>query len=345
METKKKVIIVVSSVFVCLLLLIIFWHRHTWVDATCTQPKTCSKCGETEGEAFGHQWEEATCTKPKTCSTCKITEGTSWGHKWKMATCTNPQTCSVCKETKGNALGHKWKSATCTTAKTCAACSLTEGTKLGHKWKAATCTTAKTCTTCSLSEGSALGHSYGEWAVTIKATPLKKGEMARKCRTCSKLDSKYYELDSFIVDNKFIFTPEEFKQLLYKNFISLGHSGFGGVRFNNKDGQLLVDIRNSSYRNIGNIGFVADKNTWRMATATTESGFDGILMIISAPEDFVANAVLSVIMTCDPSLSESSARKLGKKVIYEETTLNNITYTLTISGDYYLMTAVAFPVD
>ena len=27
---------------------------HTWTDATCTAPKTCSVCGETEGEALGH---------------------------------------------------------------------------------------------------------------------------------------------------------------------------------------------------------------------------------------------------------------------------------------------------
>ncbi len=29
--------------------------KHEWQDATCTAPKTCSLCGETEGEAAGHQ--------------------------------------------------------------------------------------------------------------------------------------------------------------------------------------------------------------------------------------------------------------------------------------------------
>ena len=29
-------------------------HTHNWVDATCTSPKTCSKCNETEGEALEH---------------------------------------------------------------------------------------------------------------------------------------------------------------------------------------------------------------------------------------------------------------------------------------------------
>ena len=40
---------------------------HNWIDATCTEPKTCSICGAVEGQALGHDWEiitqeEATCT-------------------------------------------------------------------------------------------------------------------------------------------------------------------------------------------------------------------------------------------------------------------------------------------
>ena len=40
---------------------------HNWIDATCTEPKTCSICGAIEGVALGHDWEiisqeEATCT-------------------------------------------------------------------------------------------------------------------------------------------------------------------------------------------------------------------------------------------------------------------------------------------
>ena len=46
-------------------------HVHEWVEATCTAPKTCKTCGETEGEALGHDWKEA----PKTCTRCGATEG------------------------------------------------------------------------------------------------------------------------------------------------------------------------------------------------------------------------------------------------------------------------------
>ena len=51
-------------------------HQHTWVEASCTEPKTCRECGKTEGEALGHTWVEATKTAPKTCSRCGKTEGT-----------------------------------------------------------------------------------------------------------------------------------------------------------------------------------------------------------------------------------------------------------------------------
>ncbi len=54
-------------------------HEHEWVDATCTEPKTCATCGETEGEPLGHSWEDATYQKPKTCSVCGATEGEAIG--------------------------------------------------------------------------------------------------------------------------------------------------------------------------------------------------------------------------------------------------------------------------
>lgn len=66
------------SVAVCTLMLLSLsgcMHLHTWVDATCTEPKTCSECGETEGEPLGHDWIPATYTEPKTCSRCGATEG------------------------------------------------------------------------------------------------------------------------------------------------------------------------------------------------------------------------------------------------------------------------------
>lgn len=48
---------------------------HEWIDATCKEPKHCSKCGETEGTPLDHEWAEATFAAPKTCTLCGETEG------------------------------------------------------------------------------------------------------------------------------------------------------------------------------------------------------------------------------------------------------------------------------
>ena len=45
-------------------------HEHSWQEATCTQPRTCTDCGETEGEPLGHSPTEATVWEPSVCSVC-----------------------------------------------------------------------------------------------------------------------------------------------------------------------------------------------------------------------------------------------------------------------------------
>ena len=63
-----------SALAVCVML-VGCSHEHTWADATCTAPKTCTECGEAEGETLEHTWKEATYWEAKTCSECGATEG------------------------------------------------------------------------------------------------------------------------------------------------------------------------------------------------------------------------------------------------------------------------------
>lgn len=67
------------------LLLVLFCSgcciSHKWADATCTEPKTCSECGKTSGEALGHCFTEATCTEASTCEVCGATTGSPLGHE------------------------------------------------------------------------------------------------------------------------------------------------------------------------------------------------------------------------------------------------------------------------
>ena len=79
-------------------------HEHVWVDATCLVPKTCSECGETEGEVADHKWVEASCEKAKYCDVCGVTDGEPLSHEWLDATYEEPKTCSLCGLTEGEPL-------------------------------------------------------------------------------------------------------------------------------------------------------------------------------------------------------------------------------------------------
>ena len=148
-------------------------HAYTdssYKDATCTNPATqnyvCGKCGDTHvidvAPELGHKWVDATCSAPKTCSVCKETEGEALPHTWVDATCTAPKTCSVCEATEGEANPHNWSDATCTAPKTCPDCGATEGEPTAHIFGDWTQTTAptveaegeetRTCSACSHSE-------------------------------------------------------------------------------------------------------------------------------------------------------------------------------------------------
>ena len=52
-----------------------FGCDHEWKDATCTAPKTCSLCEETEGEALGHTGGTATCSAKAVCTRCSAEYG------------------------------------------------------------------------------------------------------------------------------------------------------------------------------------------------------------------------------------------------------------------------------
>lgn len=108
-RNRKRLIVAITAIAVIAIAILIFaltYCPHSeWKDATCTEPKTCVKCGKTEGAALGHDWKDATCTEPKTCQRCGETEGDALGHKpgeWSSSTNalsakrSSEQKCTVC---------------------------------------------------------------------------------------------------------------------------------------------------------------------------------------------------------------------------------------------------------
>ncbi|MEE0110146.1 MAG: hypothetical protein UEP57_04555 [Oscillospiraceae bacterium] len=156
---------------------------HDWVEASCTAPKTCSKCEKTEGEPVGHQWQEATCTTPQTCSTCATTEGKSLGHDWKNATIEAPKTCQRCAATEGNPL---WICEACdgTGKKTCTVCN--KGIAQCEACEGKKSITCPSCNgnkviACSSCEGSGNSRSY---STKLCSDCRGTGHLATQCYEC-----------------------------------------------------------------------------------------------------------------------------------------------------------------
>lgn len=60
---KKTVLFAVMVITIVMALTGCGAHKHTWVEATCTTPKTCSECGEVEGEALRHTCSLGVCDR------------------------------------------------------------------------------------------------------------------------------------------------------------------------------------------------------------------------------------------------------------------------------------------
>ena len=83
---------------------------HDWADATCTAPKTCSRCDATEGIALGHDfadvWSSDADGHWHACSRCDAKDGEA-AHTpdREAATETEPVKCAVCDYEIAPALG------------------------------------------------------------------------------------------------------------------------------------------------------------------------------------------------------------------------------------------------
>ena len=83
---------------------------HDWIGATCTEPKTCDRCGETEGTALGHNWATEWSSNADShwhaCTRCDAKDGEGAHNPGAPATETTPQTCTDCGYVIESATGH-----------------------------------------------------------------------------------------------------------------------------------------------------------------------------------------------------------------------------------------------
>ena len=63
--------------------------KHTWQESTCLAPRTCTRCGETEGKVRAHEWGSTDCRDPQPCVVCGTMEGLEVTHQWR-------EDCKIC---------------------------------------------------------------------------------------------------------------------------------------------------------------------------------------------------------------------------------------------------------
>ena len=187
--TEGKICQVCSLVLIPQDVIPVTSNGHSWKEANCTMPRTCTVCGTTEGDALGHN-EVIIPGKAPGCTEEGLTEGTlcsscgtvtlaqqtilASGHNWQEATTEKPKTCLLCGVTEGGVHVHKesvvpGKTPSCTEGGltdgvVCTDCGIvlvpqTLISATGHNWQAATCTAPISCTLCGATEGIALGHN------------------------------------------------------------------------------------------------------------------------------------------------------------------------------------------
>lgn len=174
-NVKKTAIIIIAVVFA--LIIIHFLYStcvivpHKWTEATCTEPKTCERCGETEGKALGHSYSEYTVVKEPTC--------TEKGSKEAV--------CSVCgsKDTEDIPMTeHTYSEFTIVKNPTC--------TEKGKQ--------EAVCSVCGdkkTEDIPMLGHKLGEWEIAKEATYYTQGKKVQKCTVCGEIvNSDNYELSA-----------------------------------------------------------------------------------------------------------------------------------------------------
>lgn len=139
---------------------------HNWTAATCQAPKTCTKCGATEGGLAAHT-EVAVPGKAATCNATGLTEGK------KCSVC---GTVTVAQQTVATVAHTEVDVPAVETS--CKAPGLTAGRK---------CSVCGTFTVVQQTVP-ALEHTYGEWYLGQEAACNSYGYNVRTCSVCYQED-------------------------------------------------------------------------------------------------------------------------------------------------------------
>lgn len=204
---------------------------------------------------------------------------------------------------------------------------LLSGCQCKHEWVEADCYTPKTCSKCKITEGEPRQHIPGEW-IDLKDVPYDRTYREQFCAECGLLLQSEGQLrDSYISNNKFEFSPNDFLE----RFEKLAKEYYPDFSYEvvKQDSGAGVSLYLDGATDQGYVLVFTDMS----AQARTVEKYDaaGIYMVVlgktgkyTAPNDVLidGNLVHTFCRTCDPSFSEDDWAYLGL-----EYTLSHLEWT------------------
>ena len=264
--------------------------------------------------ACEHEWQDATCTNPKTCVKCEEIEGDVLPHQWGDATCTTPKTCMECGEKTGTPLSHQWNEATCVLPKMCGECGLTDGSAMEHQWSKATCTTSKTCVLCREIDGEPLGHIAGEWEIDESSRKVSSGTVWVKqyCQVCDETVDQKLKSFSLIDGDHFLFTPNEFVDRMKSLNNILDFSSSDPVLAITPEGEMGISLCKGDAIGL----FLSEEFGWMSGELSDTSGICTIYTTFFTQDmDEIVEIVVAMILACDNSLEVSDAVNVARSTV------------------------------
>ena len=190
-----------------------------------------------------------------------------------------------------------------------------------HDYIPATCTQPMMCKYCGKTTGVIKGHEEGNWVITKEASYSEYGEEVCCCIECDEvLEIKYFDLSTYIEDDKFIFTPNEFTDKLnYYLYDAEGSYGaYIGVR--EEDNVVASCIyRNAEDSGVCQISFIDGEDYFTGEAGREESGADTIAVFFNKSCDNVELELLlpSIVQSLNPYQSVADVIDICDSIIEE----------------------------
>lgn len=196
-----------------------------------------------------------------------------------------------------------------------------------HQWQPATCTSAKTCTNCGKTEGEPLGHARGEVEAYTNYISAKL-VTTTSCKICeAELDRYEIDMSKFHDGNVFTFTPSNFS-LRFDAMLDEINNCTLNAECISRGNAIICNIEDSG-NDIGYVGFFSNDQVFTPSQKYDDNIDSVFLSTDGASALEFAEMAVSLIQTCDPSLSFEEAKDIASESF---TIKNGLSYLVVIEN-------------